>query len=342
MVLGALAVQLPLADQYEKRVGTAMKFKILSLVGITVSLVGFALLWSSCSDREVNRPPSARVITPDQGGAAGYQHGIDHSKFSVGAGQHYVNEFGLLKVVGTEGVFAVDVANGLAVAIPNAHSTRGQLGTWFSQSPDQHNQLVMNYLVGAGIPKEQVAAVHASTSLAARASGEQVPAPEPKIGGYQSILDRKIGDIPVIDSVAWARLDDQGAVLAEWVYWPAIPGRVIAEASHMRETMARDADKKSFIAKLPPGLPPGNIVIRHSSATSTGAFVAKASYDVQERRPLPKPNAQPSDTTSGVRAIIIIHHFDADGNEFRLPQEQRNIGADFPTEKRPPPKARPQ
>jgi len=303
-------------------------------------LSGFALL-SSCSGPEVKRPPSAGVITPDQGGAAGYQHGIDHSKFSVGAGQRYVSEFGLLKVVGSEGVFAVDAANGLAVAIPNAHSSRGQQAAWFSQSPDQHNQLVMNYFVGAGIPKEQVGGVHATTSLAASASGEQVPAPQPKIGGYQSILDRKIGEIPVVDSVAWARLDDHGTVLAEWVYWPAIPGRVIAEASRMRETLARDADKKTFLAKLPVGLSPGIVVIRHSSATSTGTFVAMASYDVQDRRSPPQPNAQ-SGQTSGDRAIIIIRHFGADGNELRLPQEQRNIGADYPTAKRPPPTARPQ
>lgn len=311
-----------------------MRFKIFSLVG-------FAILWSSCSGPEVKRPPSAKVIAPDQGGAAGYQHGIDHSKFSVGAGQHYVNEFGFLKVVGAEGVFAVDAANGLAVAIPNAHSSRGQEAAWFSQSPDQHNQLAMNYLVGAGIPKEQVAGVYATTSLAASASREQLPAPQPKIGGYQSILDRKIGDIPVVDSVAWARLDDKGTVLAEWVYWPAIPGKVIAEASRLKETLARDEDKKTFITKLPLGLPPGNVVIRHSPATWTGPFVSMASYDVQERRPPPQSNAQ-SGETSGGRAVIIIRHFDADGNEFRLPQEQRNIGADYPAAKRPPPTVRPQ
>lgn len=304
-------------------------------------LLGVVLLSSSCSGPEVKRPPSAGVIAPDPGGAAGYQHGIDHSKFSVGGGQRYVNEFGLLKVVGAEGVFAVDAANGLAMAIPNAHSSRGQQAAWFSQSPDQHNQLVMNYLVGAGIPKEQVGGVLATTSLAANAGGDQVPAPQPKIGGYQSILDRKIGEIPVIDSVAWARMDDQGTVLAEWVYWPAIPGRAIAEASRMRETLARDADKKTFLAKLPAGLPPGNVVIRHSSATSTGAFAAMASYDVQERRSPPEPNAQAGQTGSS-RAIMIIRHFGADGNELRLPQEQRNIGADYPTAKRPPPTARPQ
>jgi hypothetical protein len=66
-----------------------------------------------------------------------------------------------------------------------------------------------------------------------------------------------------------------------------------------------------------------------------------ASYDVQERRSPPQPNAQ-SGQTGGGRAIIIMRHFGADGNELRLPQEQLNIGADYPTAKRPPPAARPQ
>jgi hypothetical protein len=307
----------------------------------TFYLSGFVLLCWSCSGPEVKRPPGAGVIAPDPGGAAGYQHGMDHSKFSVGSGQRYVNEFGLLKVVGSEGVFAVDAANGLAMAIPNAHSSRGQQAAWFSQTPEQHNQLVMNYFVGAGIPKEQVGGVLATTSLAANAGSDQVPAPQPKIGGYQSILDRKLGEIPVVDSVAWARLDDQGTVLAEWVYWPAIPGRAITEASRMKEMLAKDADQKAFLAKLPAGLAPGNVVIRHSSATSTGPFIAMASYDVQERRSPSPPNAQAIQTGSS-RAIIITRHFGADGNEIRLPQEQRNIGADYPTAKRPPPTARPQ
>jgi hypothetical protein len=297
-----------------------------------VWISGLTMLSLSCS-RNVQPPPSAAVISPDQGGAAGYRHGIDHSKFSVGAGQRFVNEFGLLKVVGADGVFAVDAANGLALAIRNAHSSRTQRLAWFSQSPEQHNQLVTNYFVGAGIPKEQVAAIHATTSLATNARADQVPAPQPAIAGYQSILDRKVGEIPVIDSVAWARLDDQGTVLAEWVYWPAIPGRVITEASRMRQVLA-GAERQAFVARLPAGLPPGTVVIRHSAATVAGRFSVVASYDVPERRSAPRPGAQ--DQTGG-RGVIIMRHFGADGKEFTLPQEQRINREDYPTAKRTPP-----
>jgi hypothetical protein len=307
--------------------GAAMTFKVGCICGL-------AILWSSCS-RNAQPPPSAGIIQPDQGGAAGYRHGIDHSKFSVGAGQRYVTEFGLQKVVGSDGVFAVDSANGLALAIPNAHSARAQRTAWFSQSPERHNQIVTDYFIGAGIPKDQVARAHATTSLAANAAGNQVPAPQPGVGGYQSILDRKIGDIPVIDSVAWARFDDQGTVLAEWVYWPAIPGRAIDDASRMRQMLASDQAMKSYVSRLPAGLPAGTIVIRHSSATTAGPFIAVASYDVPERRTAPQPNPQAGPATA--RGVIIMRHFGIDGAEFRLPQEQRSNRVDYPTAQRTPP-----
>jgi hypothetical protein len=87
----------------------------------------------------------------------------------------------------------------------------------------------------------------------------------------------------VIDSVAWARINEQGKVVSEWVYWPAIPAKALADARRLEELVASSA-KTGFLARLPAGLPSGKLAIRHSSATAEGPFEAFASYDVLEKR----------------------------------------------------------
>ena len=84
-----------------------------------------------------------------------------------------------------------------------------------------------------------------------------------KVDGYASILERKIEKYAVVDSVAWARMDDQGKVHSEWSNWPAISAKVLADARRLEEQVA--SGKTEFLAGLPAGLPPGKVVIRHSS-----------------------------------------------------------------------------
>lgn len=296
-----------------------------------------AIFLASCTSTEVKPAPRSGPITTDAGGAPGYQHGMDKSKFAIGANRHDANEFGFIKVVGSEGTFAVDAKNGLAVAIPNASRNSAPATKWYTHEPDEHNQLVMDYFTGAGIPKEQVGGIHATMSMAASANGEQSPAAPQQVVGYQSVLDRKAGDIPVIDSVAWARMNDKGEVLTEWVYWPAIPGKIIEDARRLQAMLLKDSDKKAFLAKLPPGLPPGNVAIRHSSATSEDGFEAFASYDVFEHRSSPSQSTGQQIPTRVSRSISITRHFEVNGRELKLPQEKPHILADFPTAIRPAP-----
>ena len=62
--------------------------------------------------------------------------------------------------------------------------------------------------------------------------------------GYQSVLERQIDGIRIVDSIAWARMNDHGQVVAEWVYWPAIPSNVIQEARRLKEQL--DSGKGRF------------------------------------------------------------------------------------------------
>lgn len=286
---------------------------------------------SGCAVTSVRTAPPAGVIAADSNGAVGYQHGIERSRFIVGEGRRSVSEFGFIKVVGRAGSFAVDAANGAVIAIPNARSTEQQKDVWYTLGFDKHNEQVLAYFVAAGIPRDQIGKVHAIMSMYA-SGGERDSSPaQPRIAGWQSVLQRVVTGVPVIDSVGWARMNDQAKVITEWVYWPPIPSKVLDDARRLHAELLQESDKAAFLSRLPPDLPPGNVVIRHSSATANGPFEAFASYDVIEHRTLGE-----STSLSGAG---IVRHFDIDGNERKLPQERRDPGGDFPTEKRPPSRA---
>jgi hypothetical protein len=133
-----------------------------------------------------------------------------------------------------------------------------------------------------------------------------------------------------IDSIAWARMTEQGNVISEWVYWPAIPAKILADARRLEEQIA--PGKTTFLVRLPSGLPPGKVVIRHSAATAEGPFEVYASYNVVERTESTLPARDKN--LGDVKVISVnVRHFDVNGDEIRLPQERRNNGADFPSKK---------
>jgi hypothetical protein len=246
-------------------------------------------------------------------------HSLDRSRFAIGEELRRVEENGYSKVVGPNGVFAINLQTGLAAASQSGTSDKeGMEGVYreekagYVMDPDVHNQRVVDYFVAAGIPKDQIGGVHATTYLSSSGSlNDAQPAP-PKIDGYASILERKIDNHMVVDSIAWARMSDQGRVVSGWVYWPAIPAKALIDARRLEELTSNS----DFLARLPTAPPRGKVVIRHSSATEEGPFEVFASYDVFERK---------TSSVSGGE-ITVIRHFDVDGVERRLPQERRNLG----------------
>lgn len=279
--------------------------------------------------------PSAGPIAAEPSGAAGYQHGLERSKFIVGGDRRVVNEFGFLKVVGSEGSFAVDATNGAVIAIPNARATEARKEVWYTQGASQHNEQVVAYFIAAGIPKDQIGAVDATTSLYSAGGEGGAPVPEPKIAGWQTVLRRVTNGVPVIDSIAWARMTDQREVVGEWVYWPPIPAKAIQDAARLRARLSDERERTAFLSRLPADLPVGQVVIRHSSVTAGGTFEAFASYDVIDRR-TSVGRAAAAAALELPRAAVVVRHFDVDGNERRLPQERRSAGADVPGDKPPP------
>lgn len=300
-------------------------------------LIVITWIISGCADKDIPQAPHAGTVQTDSGGMVGYQHGLERSRFIVGANSRPTREFGFIKVVGSEGTFAVDAENGAVFAIPNARSLEQQKAVWYTQGADEHNQQVLDYFVAAGIPQDQIGGVHATTSLYASGGANDSGTVQPKIAGWQSVLQRVINGVPVIDSVVWARMNEQGKVISELVYWPPISAKAINEARRLRSMLSQESERAAFLSRLPSDLPLGKVVIRHSSATVGGPFEVFASYDVVEHRTSSEPTKAPDMVGTG-RATSIVRHFDIEGNERKLAQERHTLdGEDFPAEKHPPP-----
>jgi hypothetical protein len=299
-------------------------------------------LSAACATSAIAQSPSPGIIATDEGGAPGYQHSMERSRFvtgTTGAALRRVEEHGFSKVVGPDGVFATNLRNGFVMAVQNGGSDKGEAKAGdvepkagYVMDPDKHNQQVVDYFLSSGVQKDQIGGVHATTYLSASGSRKDAQAARPKIDGYASVLERKIENFPVVDSVAWARMNEQGKVVSERIYRPAIPAKALADARRLLEMTAGDSGKTSFLARLPAGSQPGKVVIRHTSATAQEPFEVFASYDIVERKATPEPGAE----GRAPLVVSVVKHFDVDGVERRLPQERRNVGADYPKEKQPP------
>ena len=72
---------------------------------------------SGCATQVKTPEPPSGVIAVPEGGASGYQHGADRSRFSVGAGSYRATEHGYFKLTGAEGTLALDQFNGSVYAV---------------------------------------------------------------------------------------------------------------------------------------------------------------------------------------------------------------------------------
>ncbi|MDC0746044.1 hypothetical protein [Polyangium mundeleinium] len=247
---------------------------------------------------------------------------IAMSLFSTGPAATSQLENGYQKVVGSEGVFATDSTNGAVLAIPNSGAHALSVGP-YSISASEHNDRVRTYFVAAGIPADQIGSVSVHTMVERGGLVQDLikpDAPQLKLVAYYSLLNRAVDGIPVADSVAWARFNAEDVVVSETVFWPEIPGQAVADAKKMALTLADPSARAAFRAKLPvTDESEGHVVIRHSTHTWRGGFVAVASYDVNYRYP------------EGGGSYT--RHFGLDGVEFRLPEEM--VGANIPSDPRP-------
>lgn len=234
--------------------------------------------------------------------------GSSASGFLLGPAASNSEEFGLDKVTGAYGVLATNPLNGAVAGIPIPGSPALSKQP-YGNSAAEHNAFVKDYFVSHGLPEDQVLEVLARTGGTAGAPVTD-PSAVQRLGPvvrYSSLV-RGVDGIPVVDSYAWARIDADGEVVELGVYWPTIPGSVVANAEKLAATIANSSGRAAFVAGLPAAVQggQGRVVIRHSCSADRGPFVAFASYDVVQE----------------VGGAARIRHFDASGHELFLPSEK--------------------
>ncbi|MCK6535442.1 MAG: hypothetical protein L6Q84_20910 [Polyangiaceae bacterium] len=237
--------------------------------------------------------------------APGYQHTFAASRFKPGGSVHEKQELGFVKTAGEQGVFATFAHNGAVLATPNSDAP-SLAAPPPAGGPEGHNTRVVGYFVAAGLPKNQIDAVGASSEhfLSGGPEGGRAE----RFVAWYTVLRRQISGTPVPDSVAWARFSADDDVVAETVYWPPIPAAVLQEAESLKAAASAPAWVQTVADKLPKGATgPGKVVIRHTSFAHRGTFWARAAYDVNYK--------------SG--GFATTRHFDSAGNEFKTPEEQQ-------------------
>jgi hypothetical protein len=171
-----------------------------------------------------------------------------------------------------------------------------------------HNNAVRQYFVGAGLPVGQILAVEIFPVVGGGyqrlASGKMVASGLETLLYYRSLIRRQVSGIPVPDSYAWARINQDGAVVAEGVYWPDIPSSAIASAIALSSVLS-DASTRAAYMSLLPTRREGRVVIRHSPGEWDKAFAAAGVYDAPDNR----------------QTFLRDLHFDASGLRVDLPFE---------------------
>jgi hypothetical protein len=141
--------------------------------------------------------PQTLSVAGDGGPAkiAGYVHTLEHSRFALGNVKMTTSIWGFDKVVGTEGVFATFAQTGWTLGAPNAAATALK-SPIFSGSAADHNQAVLAYFTGAGLPADQVLRV--DTGFKGHGSGlESSPETSSLVfDGYISALVRAVDLLP--------------------------------------------------------------------------------------------------------------------------------------------------
>jgi hypothetical protein len=272
--------------------------RMTSLAAIIFALSGCG---SQTPAEGVYKLSQATTVAPAM--IPGYSHEISRSRFRIGQGTALETSTPTLqRWRGSLGAFAHDPTNNWSMAELSAGSPSGP----YILDASTHNQMVKSYFVSAGIPEDQIANVETSYIYSGTLGGNQTTAPVPH--SLNSILMRAIDGIPVRESEAWAKMTTAGDVDMEVVFWPPIDTRVIARAKALAATIAGPSGHASYLAKLPKIFIEGGVVIHHSDMSVHSAPVAYVAFDA----------------TVDSAGYAAMHHFDENGNEYRLPHEQAN------------------
>jgi hypothetical protein len=307
------------------------------MMKLTIVILATALCAGGCATPVRIPDPPSGVIAAADGGVPGYQHGNDRSHFSSGARTRRVIEHGYSKLVGDEGTLAIDQINGSAYGVPKANSQSQKLAPYGKSAAD-HDAFVREYFSKNGIPADQIGAAQGRTLLEVTGRSDEQERPTPKVTGYYTVLQRIVDGTPVTDSFAWARVNVDGQIVEEAVYWPAISADVVANLKQLRDTVSDPKRRHELAVRIPVDASNARLAIRHSAASSHDPFEAFASIDVLVKVMSPgaqQPLNYDSTTAPVVSEVGYVRHFDIEGKEMFLPQERFRLVQKYPARKFP-------
>ena len=255
----------------------------------------------------------AGTTAAQSGAYPGFVHEVSRSRFKIGSAPMLeVDTPKFRRWRGDLGAWAIDLTNGWSMGIVNADTPTGP----YDLDEVAHGQQVRAYFVAAGLPEDQIRDVR--TTYQVGGGGPVEESSSVTLQSINSILTRSLEGVPVIESVAWAKMNRAGEVEMEYVFWPPIDKEVVARAAKFARKMADSEERAAFLAKLPGVLyKDAGVVIHHTDPSVHAPPTAYVSYDV----------------TLAPEDYAAMRHFDIDGHEFRMPQELLHPGDPAATER---------
>jgi hypothetical protein len=263
-----------------------------AIPALGIALVGV----SSIATPQSGQSPSAPV--------PGYIHDLSRSRFKIG--QQATVELDspqFRRWRGSLGAWATDPTNNWSMGLLDATAPTGP----YILDEAVHGARVKQYFIDSGLPADQVRDVRATFEGVSGGLADGAAASAPvRLHSINSILTRSVKGVPVIESVAWAKMTTAGEVDMESVFWPAIDSGVADRAAAFQRAMADKDAHAAYLAKLPGTVyRDGGVVIHHTDPSIHATPTAFVSYDV----------------TLSAGGHAAMRHFDESGVEFRLPQE---------------------
>jgi hypothetical protein len=238
--------------------------------------------------------------------APGYVHDLGRSRFKIGQDAKVeLDSPQFRRWRGSLGAWATDPTNNWSMGLLDASAPTGP----YILDESVHSARVKQYFIDAGLPADQVRDVRATFEGFSGGLTDGAAASSPiRLHSINSILTRSVKGVPVIESVAWAKMTTAGDVDMECVFWPAIDPGVVDRAAAFQRAMADKDAHAAYLAKLPGKVyRDGGVVIHHTDPSIHAAPGAFVSYDV----------------TLSAEGHTAMRHFDESGVEFRLPQEMQ-------------------
>lgn len=182
-------------------------------------------------------------------GVPEFRYATTTSAFRLGTVVSVAREDGFDKTIGSDGVLAVDVVNGMLMGVLNAKTSYPK----FQGSKEEHEAGAKQYFLSRGLPSDQLGRVSSTVSMSGGGSVREPMNAQPDTVEYTSIASRVVVGVPVVESQAVVRFEQNGKTTLEMVYWPALPPQAVSDAQTLKAVLSSPALAASYVGRTPSG-----------------------------------------------------------------------------------------